>query len=218
MSLNLKIITTKDGSNSLFNRELNEIYHSIHGAISESMHVFIKNGVKKHKNKNISILEIGFGTGLNAILTLGNLDDKNIEYTTLEPYPITKEIYHKLNFYKYSNIKKDEYLKIHECEWGRKIAISKRFTIIKLIEKIGDFATKDKFNIIYFDAFAPNKQKEMWTREILEKCFNLLRNNGFLVTYCSKGYVKRLLQEIGFNVKNLPGPPGKREMIQAFLN
>jgi len=213
--LKKEIIITKDGAHSLYIPKINETYHSVHGAISESMHVFIKNGLNHHTQKNLNILEIGFGTGLNALLTLIHSKKKKIQYNTLEPFPISKEIYSKLNFYNLTNYKKDSFIYLHTSDWEENIKISKNFTLHKLKSKLQNFNLKKKFDIIYFDAFAPEKQPEMWTKEVFEKCYNLIGSEGFLVTYCAKGVVKRTLQSVGFEIESLVGPPGKREMIRA---
>tara|TARA_B100000902_G_scaffold391141_1_gene441313 strand:- start:4244 stop:4888 length:645 start_codon:yes stop_codon:yes gene_type:complete len=210
----MKIITTNDGSHSLYNHLINERYHSVHGAISESMHVFINEGMKHYKSKNLKILEIGFGTGLNTFLTLENMGSRNIQYTTLEPFPVNYDIIKKLN---YSQLSKNsnKFLELHRCIWNKKIKITNKFIFYKHNNRIQDFITENNFNIIYFDAFSPNRQSEIWEYKVLKKCYNLLSINGFLVTYCAKGVIKRRLKKVGFKIEILSGPPGKREMIRA---
>jgi tRNA U34 5-methylaminomethyl-2-thiouridine-forming methyltransferase MnmC len=210
-----KIIFTKDGSHSIFLKEINETYHSIHGSISESNHVFIQNGLKNNLKKHLKILEIGFGTGLNALLTLINADKKNIKYTSIEPFPLEEAIYNKLNFHELLNINKDIFLQLHYCNWETDIHISDNFTLHKTKCTLENYKCNEQNDIIFFDAFAPEKQSEMWKKSILKKCFKLISHGGYLVTYCAKGVVKRTLKEIGFDVESLPGPPGKREMIRA---
>lgn len=210
-----EIIITKDGAHSLYIPKINETYHSVHGAISEAMHVFIKNGLNHHGQKNINILEIGFGTGLNSLLTIQQNNKEYIHYTTLEPFPISEEIYSKLNFYNLINYNKDSFIYLHTSDWKVDIKISKNFTLYKLKSTLQEFNSKKKFDIIYFDAFAPEKQPEMWTKKVFEKCYKILDTEGFLVTYCAKGVVKRTLKSVGFEIENLKGPPGKREMIRA---
>ncbi len=210
-----KIIKTADGSHSLFVPVLNENYHSKHGAIAEAMHVFIKNGLQSHPKKKLNILEIGFGTGLNTLLTLEGSASKKVHYTTLEPFPIEREIYSKLNFQDFIKSDQSIFHRLHECDWGNDIKLKQHFTLCKKKIKLQEFTTEKKFDIIYFDAFAPEKQNEIWEKSVFEQCYNLLNKNGFLVSYCAKGIVKRTIKSVGFEVETLKGPPGKREMIRA---
>tara|TARA_B100000614_G_C14356461_1_gene415279 strand:+ start:50 stop:700 length:651 start_codon:yes stop_codon:yes gene_type:complete len=211
-----ELILTNDGSHSLFVKKLNETYHSIHGSITEANHVFIRNGLQFQNKLNINILEIGFGTGLNALLTLLNLNQKRVNYTSLEPFPISDKIYKKLNFYEILKSDKETFIKLHNSDWEVNVPHTDNFNLNKLRKKIQYFNSSEKFDIIYFDAFAPEKQSEMWSIEVLNKCYYFLKPKGFLVTYCAKGVVKRTLKEVGFLVESLEGPPGKREMIRAF--
>lgn len=211
---------TEDGSHTLFIPGLNETYHSSHGAIQESIHVFIDAGLKYINNKEINVLEIGFGTGLNAFLTLleANKTEANINYTSLEAYPLEMSLVRQLNYT--SELKLDDYIaclynKMHEVEWGSLQSITNEFKLKKLKIKLDDFETIEKYDVIYFDAFAPQIQPEMWTVSVLEKMYNCLNANGVLVTYCAKGIVKRALKEVGFKLESIPGPPGKREMTRA---
>lgn len=210
-----EIIVTKDGSHSLFVPDLNENYHSVHGSIEEALHVFIKNGIHSHPKQNINILEVGFGTGLNALLTLENRKQDTVNYTALEPYPVSKEIYTKLNFFEQIHSEGDTFLKLHNSDWEQEIEINEKFTFYKSQERLQNFTTDKKFDIIYFDAFSPETQPEMWTEQSLKKCYELLNKEGFLVTYCAKGVVKRTLKSIGFEVIALDGPPRKRQMTRA---
>jgi tRNA U34 5-methylaminomethyl-2-thiouridine-forming methyltransferase MnmC len=210
-----ELIITKDGSHSLFVPDLNENYHSVHGSISEAIHVFINSGLLSHPKKKINILEIGFGTGLNTLLTLENIKNRKIHYTSLEPYPISSEIYNKLNFHTVTNSNSETFLKLHTSDWEEEVFISENFTLYKTQKKIQNFISEKKFDIIYFDAFSPEKQTEMWTTEVFEKCFDLLNKDGFLVTYCAKGIFRRTLKSVGFEVISLDGPPGKRQMTRA---
>ena len=209
-----ELILTNDGSHSLFVKKLNETYHSIHGSIAEANHVFIRNGLQFHRKLNINILEIGFGTGLNALLTLLNINHKRVNYQA-EPFPISEKIYNKLNFHELKSLIK-KLLKLHNSDWEENVPFKENFNLNKLRKKIQYFNSSEKFDIIYFDAFAPEKQSEMWSKEILSKCYHFLKPKGFLVTYCAKGIVKRTLKEVGFLVESLDGPPGKREMIRAI--
>lgn len=217
MEKSAQIFLTEDGSNSLYLSEFDETYHSRHGAIQESMHVFIENGLKSINKKNIKILEFGFGTGLNAFMTLINSKEKQIEYVGIEKFPLDKTLLNQLN---YAKSKEEHALfeKIYSADWNKKVAINVSFTLEKIKVDFLKFLSDEKFDIIYFDAFAPRVQPELWTKEIFEKAFNLLDKEGILVTYCAKGVVKRTLKEVGFEVISLPGPPGKREMTKAVKN
>lgn len=214
----IKIITTGDGSHSLLNEALNETYHSRHGAIRESQHVFIEHGlnyrIKQHQLRSISILEVGFGTGLNALLSVHEAIHKNVKiaYTTLETFPIQPEIWRKLNY----PDPNDLFNELHQTEWHRWMEINSNFKLLKLKDSLQEVELlPDQFDLIYFDAFAPNKQPELWDLQILEKVARTLKPSGVFVTYCAKGQLKRDLKALGLVVESLPGPPGKREMVRA---
>ncbi len=218
----LQIITTKDGSQSLLNPELNETYHSIHGARQESLHVFIKNGldftVSHFAKRSVKILEIGFGTGLNALLTTQYAKENKveIEYTTLEAFPVNESIWQQLN-YAQSEIERNIFYKLHHEPWDQWTEISPDFVLKKLNTTLQLVSLDHNyFDLIYFDAFAPNKQPEMWTVPMLQKTIESLVSNGVLVTYCAKGQLKRDLTSLGTTVEALQGPPGKREMIRVM--
>jgi len=216
----IKIIITEDGSHSLFDDELDETYHSTRGALGESQHVFIKEGLeyhsKAHKGSTLDILEVGLGTGLNAFLTLNYSEEHQVKtsFTSLEPFPIEKEIWENLNYYQ-SEKEKVILQKIHEANWEREVEISSQFRLKKTIARLELFNTSKLFHLIYFDAFAPSKQAEVWSLENLQKCFSLLNTNGILVTYCAQGQFKRNLAEVGFEVETLQGAMGKKEMVRA---
>ena len=212
---NLEIITTNDGSKSLKLISLNESYHSIHGALNESTHVFINEGLNKIRKKNINILEVSFGTGLNVLNTIKNKLDKKINYCAIEPNPIKSNIYNKLGYNELLNNTENIFLKIHKLEWEKKHRITNNFHLIKIKTSIQLFKSRNKFDIIYYDAFSPNKQPEMWTEDTLKKCYEKLKRNGLFVTYCSKGNVKRMLCRLNFKVEKIQCPLGKREMIRG---
>ena len=219
----LQHIITKDGSSSLLNTELNEHYHSTHGAIQESMHVYIQAGfnyfAESHSQKQISILEIGFGAGLNALLTVKAVEDSGryIVYDSIEAFPLSSENYLTLNYPSIIDLNNvDEvFKKLHECDWDMAVSINKNFQLTKLSTSLECFVPYKKYDVIYFDAFAPNVQPELWTKEIFEKMHAVLNEGGILVTYCAKGEVKRNMRSAGFSVEGLPGPQGKREMTRA---
>jgi tRNA U34 5-methylaminomethyl-2-thiouridine-forming methyltransferase MnmC len=217
----LQIITTKDGSQSLLNPELNETYHSIHGARQESLHVFIKNGldfvVQHHTKRSIKILEIGFGTGLNALLTAQYARENGvaIEYTTLEAFPVNESIWQQLT-YAQSETERKIFYKLHHEPWDQWTEVSPGFMLKKLNTTLQLVSfDHNYFDLVYFDAFAPNKQPEMWELPMLQKTVNALTPGGVFVTYCAKGQLKRDLASVGTKVEALQGPPGKREMIRA---
>ncbi len=219
----IKIITTDDGSQSLYLPHLNETYHSTHGAFQESRHVFIVNGLKYfHLNSpatGIKIFEVGFGTGLNALLTYAFAIENpqlSISYETIEAYPIDQSVFQKLNYEFFLPNTKTQFLAMHQAQWHQKIPLSENFQFLKKQVLIDAYdAEPESNNIIYFDAFAPSKQLEMWSPAILKKMFTSLKEKGILVTYCAQGQFKRTLHEIGFHVETLPGPPGKKEMVRA---
>ena len=214
------LIITNDGSHTLFDKEINECYHSKHGAIIEAMHVFIKNGIFAVDKQNLNILEIGFGTGLNALLTAQKSKEKSIKinYNTIELYPIEAKYYTKLNFSKLMGIDKKELEFLHSCSWDIKHKISSYFNFKKKHISVEDYNTTKKYDIIYYDAFSPRKQPEMWEKKIFSKMYKFLKNDGFLVTYCAKGDIKRTLKECGFRIIALDGPPGKRQITRANKN
>ncbi len=219
MTTELKI--TQDGSHTLFVPELNEHYHSTFGAIQESEHIFINNGFNALTIEGaVNILEIGFGTGLNALLTYFEAEkrEKKVKYVSVEPEPLSEEIYSILNYPVLLNYKnsKDVFLKIHSTQWGTDIFISDNFSIHKIKNRIEDVdLVKEKFHLVYFDAFAPDVQPELWTEQVFRKLFDSMTYGAMLLTYSSKGDVKRALKSSGFLVEKLAGPAGKREIIRA---
>jgi tRNA U34 5-methylaminomethyl-2-thiouridine-forming methyltransferase MnmC len=220
----IAIITTGDGSHSLLNTALNETYHSVHGAIRESKHVFIKEGLefflKTFGKKEVRILEIGFGTGLNAFLSALYAIKLGIQmyYQSWEKFPIGREVYTKLNYADELG-SKELFLQLHESAWGKTIDMTEDFSLEKrngdLI--VDSLANDELYDIVFYDAFAPSKQPEMWTLEVLKKTIAQLNRNGVWVTYCAKGQLKRDLKMLGLRVESLPGPPGKREMLRAGI-
>jgi tRNA U34 5-methylaminomethyl-2-thiouridine-forming methyltransferase MnmC len=218
MSL-LKIITTHDGSHSLLNEQLNETYHSVHGAWQESNHVFIEHGLACVEKSPLQLLEIGFGTGLNALLSLQYAVRKKITiyYTTLEVFPVDESIWSLLN---YANTPESTewFKKIHHAEWNDWAKILHEFHLRKLETTLQTISLENKhYDLIYFDAFAPSKQPEMWEKPLIQKVVEAMKPNGIFVTYCAKGQLKRDLQSLGMQVETLQGPPGKREMVRAKL-
>jgi len=213
---------TKDGSKTLYIEALDEHYHSFHGALQESLHVFIKNGLRESHQNPLSILEVGLGTGLNALLTCTEGEVKSegspkISYESLEAYPLAEEEWKATQYEDLTESPNGPaiYNQIHTCPWEEPIELKPHFQFTKRHTKLQDFETHKKFDLIYYDAFAPSAQPELWTESIFKKLFALTVPGGFLVTYCAKGQVKRNMKAAGYIVKALPGPPGKREMTRA---
>jgi len=218
----MEIIVTKDGSHSLLNTELNETYHSVHGALQESIHVFIKNGFDLALQKNpesISILEVGFGTGLNALLTLQRAQQvqTKIQYTSIEAFRLPENIWSKLNYAESLGLS-EYFIKLHQAPWNVESSILPNFPLLKIDKTLQTVDLNSTYDLIYFDAFAPNKQPEMWTLDILSKVVGLMKPSGIFVTYCAKGQLKRDLKSLGLNIETLPGPPGKKEMVRGVNN
>lgn len=219
-----KLIVTGDGSHSIEVPELGVSYHSVHGAIQESRHVFIEAGFyasdRLERSDALKIFEVGFGTGLNALLTLIESEKHNLKifYETIEAYPLTLDEAKQLNYcsiLEREGLQKDFEL-LHECEWAKETVISANLTFKKTRANLLNFETPGTFELIYFDAFDPNVQPELWTQEIFESMFSMLRPRGILTTYSSRGTVRRGMQAAGFVVEKIPGPPGKREIVRAF--
>ena len=222
-----KIITTSDGSKTIQIEDWNEQYHSIHGAIQEANHVFIKHGLLFYFEniaialEPIKILEIGFGTGLNAFLTLIKSEalKQPITYVGVEAYPVETEEIQQLNYVELiSEDHKSQFHTMHEVPWESEHQITSNFHLEKQQKYFKDLRLKNTFNIIYFDAFGARVQPELWTEDIFAIMFSALKTNGVLVTYSAKGSVRRAMQSVGFTVERLPGPPGKREMLRAQKN
>lgn len=209
---------TADGSHTLFVPELNEHYHSVNGAVQEGLHVFIDAGLKQCTKNEIFVFEVGFGTGLNALLTARYAAEhgKRIRYTSIEAFPLTEDVIAQLN---YANDEDQElYAAMHQAEWGSEVKINSSFSLTKIH---GDFTCfdfsplADQFDVIYFDAFAPDVQPDMWSQQVFDHMYQIARDGAIMTTYCAKGEVRRRMQRAGFTVERIPGPPGKREMLRA---
>jgi len=212
---------TEDGSHTLYVPELEENYHSTHGAIQESKHVFITAGLKQIKLQTINILEIGLGTGLNAFLTMLHAEENQMEinYYGIEKYPLTPEEYQTLNYAQLtSSVHQPQLMAIHEREWNTPIKLTSNFHITKILDDITTctFNQLPYFDLVYFDAFAPNKQAKVWDKSIFKKIVEHCNTGAIFVTYCAKGVVRRDLQEVGFKMERISGPPGKKEMLRGI--
>ncbi len=217
--MRLEITSTGDGSSTLFHPAMNEHYHSTNGAVQESMHVFISAGLNAIRSKNIAILEMGFGTGLNTLLTLMNCQNFNsVSYHAVEKYPLKRELVNQLNYETFLGLSEDlknDFMNMHRLPWDSTLALRDNFVLHKTEIDFTEYSPSEAFDLIYYDAFAPEVQPELWEESIFVKLFHALKPEGILVTYCAKGEVRRRMQHAGFNVERLPGPPGKREMIRA---
>lgn len=209
-----KIIQTDDGSPSILVEQMGETYHSKHGAIVEAEHVYIQNGLACCQSKNIQVLELGLGTGLNALLTAQYTANQhiNVDYTTLEAHPLTQKEWSALE---YSTQNQAIFKQIHQADWERKQQLTDNFSIHKKQMYFEDMQFDCQFDVIYFDVFGYQYQPHLWSEEILQKCFDALKPNGIWVSYACKGLVNKRLKNMGMRLKKLAGPPGKREMTQA---
>jgi tRNA U34 5-methylaminomethyl-2-thiouridine-forming methyltransferase MnmC len=218
-----EIVFTGDGSHSLYLAEIDEHYHSHHGALQESLHVYINAGLKaalKPGVKSIRVFELGFGTGLNALLTADFAEREQIDITfhSIEKYPVNPEALLNLNYETGGKIgvSKGTFDKIISAEWGKEVKIGQHFTVKKIWDDFFDYKGPESyFDVFYFDAFGHGAQSEMWGENIFGKCFDLLKPGGILVTYAAKGSARRAMESCGFNVERIEGAPGKREMMRA---
>lgn len=214
-----EILTTNDGSTTIHLPDWDESYHSKHGAIQEAYHVFIKNGLSLFKGKSVSILEIGFGTGLNAFITYleAKKVDQTIEYVGVEAYPVLSDEALQMNYVSELNAadQSEIFSKMHHVSWEERHSISTNFSLTKRKQFFQDISDENAFDLIYFDAFGFRVQPELWSLEIFQKMYKALKINGVLATYACRGSIKRAMLECGFKVEKLPGAPGKREMLRA---
>ncbi len=215
----LKLITTQDGSHSLMREDLHETYHSFHGAMGESRYVFVEQGLEWKRNQGVTqlnVLEVGFGTGLNAYLSalFAEAHQLNINFHTLEPIPVPRDLYTQLNYGS-----SEEEIKLlqalHECPWEEPVALSPHFSITKYQDILEAFESATLYDLTFFDAFAPSKQSEVWELKNLQKCCDLTKVGGGLTTYCAQGQFKRNLATAGYTVETLKGAMGKKEMVRG---
>jgi tRNA U34 5-methylaminomethyl-2-thiouridine-forming methyltransferase MnmC len=222
--LQRSIITTADGSKTIQIKEWNEQYHSVHGAIQEANHVYIKHGLLffyteklKQLQSEISILEIGFGTGLNALLTQLKAEElsQSVNYVGVEAFPISSEELEQLNYTSELEVPFGKLKQLHSCSWEEEHQISEVFKLKKQQQFFKDISVENMFDVIYFDAFGARVQPELWTEDIFKIMYKALKQNGVLTTYAAIGSVRRILIALGFEVERLDGPPGKRHMLRA---
>jgi tRNA U34 5-methylaminomethyl-2-thiouridine-forming methyltransferase MnmC len=218
--MKVELVKTADGSSSLYVPELDEHYHSSHGAIQEARHVFIENGIRLIDSPKIRVFELGFGTGLNALLTMDYAVSSGVtvDYTGIEAYPVALEMVQQLNYL--SHLERDfktAFYQMHAEPWDKRVLIEPCFNFTKIHKRIEDYDPEESsFDLVYFDAFGFRAQSELWEKSILEKMAYILVEEGRLVTYAARGQFKRDLRSLGFEVLSLPGPPGKREMTVAI--
>jgi tRNA U34 5-methylaminomethyl-2-thiouridine-forming methyltransferase MnmC len=213
-------ILTRDGSNTLKIENLKETYHSLEGAITESQFVYLNMGLRFWQNanpkSNCSIFEMGYGTGLLAYLTFLNNSETCIDYTSLEAYPLSLTDYKQLNYNELLNSKtRISFLAFSRLSWETEHKLNSKFKLIKHQTLFEQFSRNHFFDLIYYDAFGAHAQPNLWEKHWMKKCYDLLNKGGVWVSFCAKGSVRRALQEVGFTVERLPGPPGKREMLRA---
>ncbi|RHJ79578.1 tRNA (5-methylaminomethyl-2-thiouridine)(34)-methyltransferase MnmD [Parabacteroides sp. AM08-6] len=216
--INRELQLTADGSHTLFLPDMDEHYHSVNGAVQESRHVFIEAGLHHLEREKVKVLEIGFGTGLNAFLTLLDAEaaGREIYYYTVERYPLDAGLTEALNYGELVCAeKKSCFHALHLAEWGKPVRVSTHFVLHKLQGDSNKMELPAEIDLAYFDAFAPDKQPEMWNQEIFDKLYACMTTGGILTTYCAKGAVRRMMKEAGYAVERIPGPPGKREMLRA---
>ena len=221
--MNLKIIKTDDGSDTLYNKKLDETYHSLHGSVTESKHVYINAGLSSVIDENskgpISILEVGLGTGLNLLLTLkfAKKNDLKIQYHAIEPFPLDNSILKKLDFNnKLEGFDKKIYEKIHHPKNLEPVKLSEHISFTKSITRLEQISfEKEKYDLVFFDAFAPSKQPDIWSKENFKLIKDAMKTSGVLVTYSSSGKLKKILEDLKFNIEILQGPKGKKEMTRA---
>lgn len=217
---NRSIIITEDGSSSLYVPLLDEAYHSIHGAIQESEHIFIAAGLNAEifsSMKNIKIFEVGFGTGLNALLTIIYAKNRIINYHTIELYPLQEFEWKQLNYSVLEKKNKQIFYDLHQSPWEIITNITDSFTLLKNNIAMQNISlSENEYDLVYFDAFSPDSQPEMWSESVFLTIFKAMKSGGILMTYSTKGIVKRTLQNVGFKIEKLAGPPGKREILRAY--
>lgn len=216
--MDLRLIISKDGSHTIYRKDIDETYHSRHGAVQEALHVFISKGLKEiEKSKRpINILEVGFGTGLNALLTCVN-STSEVNYIGLEANPLSIKVLDSLNYDAtvIEDNSQEVFKNIHSSPWETLCPITSLFSIKKVETTIQNFEVTQPIDLVYYDAFGPNSQAEMWDISIFEKIYKAMRPQGVFVTYCAKGQVRRDLKSVGFVMERLEGPPGKREMLRG---
>jgi tRNA U34 5-methylaminomethyl-2-thiouridine-forming methyltransferase MnmC len=217
VNINLSSRLTSDGSKTIFSETFQESYHSINGAVTESMHVFLNAGFAECDKNPISIFEVGFGTGLNAYLTYLEADKQKIQvnYHSIELFPLDDSMIRILDYPAFLKADENIFSALHGASWNEAVAISSTFKLMKIKEDLLEVNLTNQYDLIYFDAFSPSQQPALWEESVFLKLYQHLNTGGILTTYCAKGDVRRTLKGIGFVTERLPGPPGKHEMLRA---
>lgn len=213
-----KIEYTQDGSPTVWAANWQQTYHSLHGAVQESAHVFVESGFRASEADPCCVCEFGFGTGLNAFLVWRELQmqARKVHYLAFEKYPLEYELYSKLN-YGNSAEEKQAFMALHECRWGEKTMLGEMFCVEKIQADMAAIElAANEADVVFFDAFSPDVQPELWTAEFLGRIARLMKSGGVFTTYSVKGHVRRSLREAGLQVEKIPGPPGKREILRAI--
>jgi tRNA U34 5-methylaminomethyl-2-thiouridine-forming methyltransferase MnmC len=216
--MKIELITTKDGSHSLYRPDLDEQYHSVFGAIQESMHIFIANGFEGLQKKHVQVFEVGFGTGLNVLLTYikSTREEKKVKYYSIEKFPVELEIVSQLNYPSILSPGSPElFSRIHNSDWDTDIQFG-QFTLHKIHADLLEYSIPPGNDLVYFDAFSPDKETGLWSERIFSEIFDSMNTGGIFVTYSAKGEVRRRLLSVGFKVEKLPGPPGKKHILRAI--
>ena len=216
---------TEDGSLTLYTPRFREHYHSTHGAVQESRHIYTGLALEgrlatwhQDKERPLRLFEVGLGTGLNALLTalIANKEQIPIHYTSIEKYPLAEEVFHHLSYEDIVGEGSDELLRrLHESPWGEDVCITPFFTLHKVLGDLTDYTFPQALDVVYYDAFSPEAQPELWEERLFLSLYDAMNCQATLATYCAKGVVRRALQHAGFSVERLPGPPGKREVLRA---
>ncbi len=215
----MEIQLTSDGSQTLYLPEMDEHYHSVNGAIQESVHVYLEAGFRQISATTIQVLELGFGTGLNAFLTAleAETQGKQVHYTSLEKYPLPDDFTGRLNYPSaVSPSHSSLFTAIHDCNWEIPVRLSDYFTLHKIKTDFSDYKYPGPYDVVYYDAFAPDKQPGVWSQELFNRIYASMNDHGILTTYCAKGNIRRMMLQAGFSVERIPGPPGKRQMLRAW--
>lgn len=219
MSGDFVIRLTADGSDTLYSATMDEAYHSLNGAVQESMHVFINAGLHQISRKTLRIFEVGFGTGLNALLTWREAKrlSLNLTYESIEAFPVPADLVKGLNYqHLVPGLPDGAFERLHQSPWNEPVVLEPDgFTLTKIHGDFREYVPESPFDLVFFDAFAPDKQPELWQESLFSRLFSTMKDEGILVTYCAKGEVRRRMQRAGYSVERLPGPPGKREMLRA---